>query len=53
LEINEFKLGDTADINAIKKLDKNGFIYRNLNRPPIKDTIQIPSGGYAGKCLNY
>jgi hypothetical protein len=42
------KLSTTVDINAVKKLDENGFINRNFNKPPIKDTLQIPSGGYAG-----
>lgn len=27
-------------------MESNGLIKRNLNRPPIKDTVDVPAGGY-------
>lgn len=27
-------------------MDKKGLLKRNLNSPPLKDTVTIPSGGY-------
>jgi L-ascorbate oxidase len=30
----------------IKTLDANGKLKRNLERPPLKDTIAVPEGGY-------
>lgn len=28
------------------KMDKRGELKRNLDNPPLKDTVQVPSGGY-------
>lgn len=27
-------------------MDRMGQLKRNFNNPPLKDTIQVPSGGY-------
>jgi L-ascorbate oxidase len=28
------------------EMDKNGLLKRNFDRPPIKDTVTVPNGGY-------
>lgn len=33
-------------MDDIKKLDSQGSLERNLDHPPLKDTVTIPSGGY-------
>lgn len=33
-------------MNDIKQMDSMGLLKRNLDSPPLKDTVQIPSGGY-------
>lgn len=40
------KLGETAFMADIKRMDTLGQLKRNLDSPPLKDTVQIPSGGY-------
>ena len=40
------KLGESVLIDDVKQLDMEGKLKRNLISPPIKDTVQIPSGGY-------
>ena len=32
-------------IDDVIKMDKEGLIKRNLDRPPIKDTVTVPVGG--------
>ena len=38
------KLGDTAYLPDIKRLDYENKLKRNLYRPAFKDTVQVPSG---------
>lgn len=33
-------------MSEIKEMDKNEMIKRNFDRPPIKDTVTVPVGGY-------
>ncbi len=40
------KLDDSVFIEDIKRMDEQGKLKRNLVDPPLKDTVQIPSGGY-------
>jgi hypothetical protein len=40
------KLNTSLKTSEIKKLDEEGKIFRNLDRPPIKDTVTVPVGGY-------
>ena len=35
-----------VSIENIKNLDAEGKLKRNLINPPLKDTVQIPAGGY-------
>jgi len=39
------KLSTPARLDQIIEMDKRGQLGRNLNRPPIKDTVQVPKGG--------
>ena len=39
------KLNKSIKMDYVKKLDENGLIKRNLDRPPIKDTVTVPVGG--------
>ncbi len=39
------KLNRSISLDYVKKLDENGLIKRNLDRPPIKDTVTVPVGG--------
>ena len=32
-------------MSQIKEMDKNNLIKRNLDKPPIKDTVTVPVGG--------
>ncbi|XP_071494140.1 uncharacterized protein [Diadema antillarum] len=38
--------GTGISIEEVIELDKAGLIVRNLDRPPIKDTVIVPDGGY-------
>ena len=40
------QLGDSAFMPDIKLMDQMGKLKRNLDAPPLKDTVTIPSGGY-------
>jgi L-ascorbate oxidase len=40
------KLGQAVNMKDIKEMDRQGKLKRNLDRPPIKDTVTVPSGGY-------
>ncbi|XP_014215268.1 laccase-3-like [Copidosoma floridanum] len=44
--VAEEKLKGNVNIDLIKKLDREGKIRRRLDRPPYKDTIKAPGGGY-------
>ena len=46
IENIKIKTGDKIYMDDIKKLDREGLLERNLDRPPLKDTVTIPSGGY-------
>ena len=39
------KLSTSIKLQDIIDMDKNGLLSRNLNRPPIKDTVTVPVGG--------
>ena len=39
------KLGEPIKIDEIIEMDKNGLLERNLNKPPIKDTVIVPKNG--------
>ena len=34
-------------LSDIMSMEQNGTLKRNLDNPPIKDTVMIPNGGYA------
>lgn len=40
------KLNYSISVDDVKKMDEDGKIKRNFNRPPVKDTITVPVGGY-------
>lgn len=40
------RLGQSVDVDTVKALDKANMLKRNLTRPPIKDTVTVPDGGY-------
>ena len=40
------KLKKSIRLDEVKKMDEEGKINRNYNRPPVKDTITVPVGGY-------
>lgn len=40
------RLGQSIDVDTVKALDKTNMLIRNLTRPPIKDTVTVPDGGY-------
>lgn len=39
------KLNRSIKIDEIKRLDEQGVLKRNLDRPPLKDTVTVPVGG--------
>jgi L-ascorbate oxidase len=41
------KINNTVKMSDIKALDNRGLLKRNFDRPPIKDTINVPTGGYS------
>lgn len=41
------KIGVTASEKHVRRLDNMGLIKRNLVDPPRKDTLAVPTGGYA------
>ncbi|XP_036321487.1 uncharacterized protein LOC118735681 [Rhagoletis pomonella] len=40
------RLGSNVTIEMIKQLDRYNLLKRNLDRPPVKDTVTVPDGGY-------
>ena len=40
------KLGESIFMGDVKRLDRTSGLRRNLINPPLKDTVQVPSGGY-------
>ncbi|XP_043270972.1 laccase-1-like [Venturia canescens] len=40
------RVGENVTVETVKRLDEEGLIVRNLDRPPIKDTVTVPDGGY-------
>lgn len=40
------RVGKNVTIETIKEMDKLGQLHRNFDRPPIKDTVTVPDGGY-------
>lgn len=40
------RLGQSVDLDTVKALDRANMLKRNLTRPPIKDTVTVPDGGY-------
>ncbi|XP_054269197.1 uncharacterized protein LOC128990701 [Macrosteles quadrilineatus] len=40
------RLGETVDVEKVKELDQANMLVRNFTRPPIKDTVTVPDGGY-------
>lgn len=40
------RLGNVTDEETIMSMDKAGHIYRNFTKPPKKDTVTVPDGGY-------
>ena len=39
-------------MDYVKELDNNGKLERNFDRPPIKDTVTVPVGGFLKKLKN-
>ncbi|XP_017783473.1 PREDICTED: laccase-2-like [Nicrophorus vespilloides] len=44
--IGQDKLGARTTAEQVKELDRKGLLYRNFNRPIIKDTVAVADGGY-------
>ncbi|CAB0032833.1 unnamed protein product [Trichogramma brassicae] len=44
--VAEEQLEGRVTIDRIKQLDRQGKIKRNLDRPPLKDTMKAPSNGF-------
>lgn len=40
------RLGSNVTIEMVKELDRYNLLKRNLDRPPVKDTVTVPDGGY-------
>uniref|UniRef100_W8B7R7 L-ascorbate oxidase n=1 Tax=Ceratitis capitata TaxID=7213 RepID=W8B7R7_CERCA len=40
------RLGANVTVEMVKQLDRYNLLKRNLDRPPVKDTVTIPDGGY-------
>lgn len=40
------RLANDTTIEEVKAFDEAGLLKRNLKRPPIKDTVTVPDGGY-------
>ncbi|CAG9772969.1 unnamed protein product [Ceutorhynchus assimilis] len=40
------KVGDNVTVAQVKQRDRKGQIKRNLFDPPVKDTVNVPDGGY-------
>ncbi|XP_054084101.1 uncharacterized protein LOC105219789 [Zeugodacus cucurbitae] len=40
------RLGSNVTIEMVKQLDRYNLLKRNLDRPPVKDTVTVPDGGY-------
>ncbi|XP_055902686.1 uncharacterized protein LOC129938892 [Eupeodes corollae] len=40
------RVGKNVTIEQIKEMDRLGQLHRNFNRPPVKDTVTVPDGGY-------
>lgn len=40
------RLANDTTIDEVKEFDRQGLLKRNLKRPPIKDTVTVPDGGY-------
>jgi L-ascorbate oxidase len=40
------KLNHSVSLETIKEMDRMGLLKRNFDRPPIKDTVTVPAGGY-------
>jgi L-ascorbate oxidase len=45
------KLNTSIRLEDVIKMDKKGMIKRNLERPPIKDTVMVPDGGMRNKFI--
>ncbi|XP_067620744.1 uncharacterized protein Mco1 [Eurosta solidaginis] len=40
------RLGPNVTVEMVKQLDRYNLLKRNLDRPPVKDTVTVPDGGY-------
>lgn len=40
------KLNKSIKVSEVIDLDKRGQLLRNLDNPPVKDTVTVPVGGY-------
>lgn len=40
------KVGKNVTVDKIVELDEKNLLLRNLENPPIKDTVTVPDGGY-------
>ncbi|XP_046681476.1 laccase-1-like [Homalodisca vitripennis] len=40
------RLGESVDEELVKKLNREGRVVRNLENPPLKDSVTVPDGGY-------
>nr|XP_053649016.1 uncharacterized protein LOC128700086 [Cherax quadricarinatus] len=40
------RLGENTTLRKVQEMDAAGLIERNFDRPPIKDTVTVPDGGY-------
>ncbi|XP_055852973.1 uncharacterized protein LOC129916824 [Episyrphus balteatus] len=40
------RVGKNVTIETIKEMDRLGQLHRNFDKPPVKDTVTVPDGGY-------
>lgn len=40
------KIGSNVTLEEVARLDEQGYIKKNLEDPPVKDTVTVPDGGY-------
>lgn len=41
------KIGSSLSRADLENLENNGHLRRNFIQPPVRDTVNVPDGGYA------
>jgi L-ascorbate oxidase len=47
INLTEWNVKAPLEVGFFQMLDQKGLLKRNFDRPPIKDTMTMPTGGYA------